>query len=99
MEKDINILKISINSGKLLASLFFQLSKVEDVCACQRTLDDSYLVITVPIYISPNQTINTINEFILENVIKYTPEVSRILNEDYDKIPTILSGDFSMNFA
>ena len=51
------------------------------------------------IYISPNQSINSITEFIHENLIKYTPEVSRILRKDYDKVPMILSGDFNVNFA
>lgn len=82
-----------------LESLSVQLSKVGEICPCQTELDNSISILIVAVYISPNQPINTIIEFIRENLIKYTPEVSQIPNKDYDKIPMILNGDFNVNFA
>ena len=86
-------------NAQQLESLSVQLSKVGEICACETRLSNGKTVLIVAIYISQNQSINSITEFIHENLIKYTPEVSRILRKDYDKVPMILSGDFNVSFA
>lgn len=53
----------------------------------------------VAIYISPNQSIKKIIEFIHENLLIYTKAGSALLKQNLHTLPMILSGDFNVDFA
>lgn len=57
------------------------------------------LVVIYVIYISPNQSIKHIIEFILENLLIYTTTGYAVLDEDLHEFPMILSGDFNVDFS
>ena len=59
---------------------------------CQSILDNGNSVLIVAINISPKKSIINLIEFIKENLMKYTPDVS-------GKLAMILSGDFNVTFA
>lgn len=86
-------------NARQMQSLSINLSKVGEICACESSLENGKTVIIVAIYVSPNQSINDIIEYIRETLVKYTPDVSRILQKNYHEIPMILSGDFNVNFT
>jgi hypothetical protein len=53
----------------------------------------------VAIYISPNQNINKIIQFIHQNLLIYIEAGSVLLNENFHRLPMILSGDFNVDFS
>jgi len=56
-------------------------------------------VLSVVVYISPNQHINDIVKFLHFVLLPYTPGGAAELGEDYDKMPMILGGDFNINLS
>lgn len=56
-------------------------------------------IISAVVYISPNQEIADIIEFIHHVLLPYTPVGSAELGKEYHLMPMILSGDFNVNFA
>ena len=53
----------------------------------------------VAVYISSNQSINKILEFIHENLLIYTEAGSALFDRNLHKLPKILSGDFKADFS
>ncbi|KAF0716956.1 Uncharacterized protein FWK35_00032471, partial [Aphis craccivora] len=56
-------------------------------------------VLSVVVYISPNQHINDIVKYLHLVLLPYTPRGAAELGEDYDKMAMILGGDFNFNFS
>lgn len=56
-------------------------------------------IVVVAIYISPNQNINKIIQFIHQNLLIYTKVGSTLLHENFYRLPMILSGDFNVDFS
>ncbi|KAK2575621.1 hypothetical protein KPH14_011884 [Odynerus spinipes] len=82
-----------------ITSLSVNAVDVGEICAARCLLDNGQIIMTVVVYISPNQSIPKIMQFIHEVLALYTHDVAAIVNVDYDKIPMIMSGDFNVNFA
>ena len=61
--------------------------------------ENGQVIVMVAIYISPNQSVKKIIEFIHENLLAYTEAGSALLNRNLHKIPMTLSGDFSVDFS
>ena len=74
-------------------------SDVGDICFIQHTTNTGCSIIVVTIYISPNQTINAIKRFLHFYLLPYSEAASLLMNENYHKLPMILTGDFNVNFA
>lgn len=51
------------------------------------------------IWVSPNQGIQGIIEYIHWVLVVYTDKCSGILKKNFNKLPLILAGDFIVNFA
>uniref|UniRef100_A0A0K8WEQ5 Endonuclease/exonuclease/phosphatase domain-containing protein n=1 Tax=Bactrocera latifrons TaxID=174628 RepID=A0A0K8WEQ5_BACLA len=65
-------------------------------------MENGITLVMAVIYVSPNQKMQDIQEFIHKVLLEYTEEGSRVLqryNKDYSKLPLILAGDFNVNFA
>ena len=69
---------------------------VEILSSCK--IGNDVEVVIVAIYVSPNQTIEDITLFIHRSLVEYTEEVSKILKQNFHKLPLILAGDFNVNF-
>lgn len=72
---------------------------VGDMCAAECLLPNGQTVISVAIYVSPNQTIEKIVDFIHFVLFPFTEGGSRLLNKDYHLRPMILTGDFNTDFS
>jgi len=72
---------------------------IGDLCAAECKLPNGQKVLSVVVYISPNQHINDIVKFLHFVLLPYTPGGAAELGEDYDEIPMILGGDFNINFS
>lgn len=68
------------------------------MCSVQCKLNNEDNIIIICIYISPNNSVQNIIDFLHFHLLPYTKSGSRILKKDYDKIPMIVSGDFNINF-
>ena len=78
-----------------------QHTSVRDICSAICTMENSVQVIIVVVYISINQKIDDIKEFIFQALRNYSKQDSQVLQEldnNYDKLPLILAGDFNINF-
>ena len=61
-------------------------------------MENGVQVIIVAVYISINQKIDDIKEFIIQALRNYSKQDSQVLQElddNYDKLPLILAGDFN----
>ena len=75
---------------------------VADLCAAQSVMENGITVVMAVIYVSPNQKIVDIQEFIHRVLLEYTEEGSRLLrrySKNLYEIPLILAGDFNINFS
>ncbi|XP_071578498.1 uncharacterized protein [Temnothorax nylanderi] len=81
------------------SALSVNVTEIGEMCAARCVLENGQSIVTIAIYISPNQAIPKIIEFLHEVLILYTVEGSALLGKNYDKVPMILSGDFNINFA
>lgn len=80
----------------------FNVSEIGEICIARCTSENEQTIMMVAVYISPNNSINTIINFLQKHLLIYTIAGSRLLRDksiEYDKIPIILSGDFNVNFA
>jgi hypothetical protein len=71
----------------------FNRSSIGEICIAKCETENERIVIIVVIYISPNQNVNKIIEFIHENLHIYTIAGSALLNQNLHQLPMILSGD------
>lgn len=65
-------------------------------------MENGVTLILAVIYVSPNNTIIDIQEFIHRALLEYSKDVSRTLsryNKNLHKLPLILAGDFNINFS
>ena len=80
----------------------FNVSEIGEICIARCTSENEQTIMMVAVYISPNNSINTIINFLQKYLLIYTIAGSRLLRDksiEYDKIPIILSGDFNVNFS
>lgn len=80
-------------------SYSFNESSIGEICVAKCEAENGLPIIIVAIYISPNQSVNKIIEFIHESLLIYTTAGSALLNRNLDKLPMILSGDFNIDFS
>lgn len=65
-------------------------------------MENGVTLIMAVIYVSPNNKLIDIQEFIHRALLEYSKDVSRTLsryNKNLDKLPLILAGDFNINFS
>ena len=73
-------------------------SSVGDICSVVCKIGNDVEVVIVAIYISPNQKIEDITLFIHRSLLEYTEGGSKLLKQNFHKLPLILAGDFNVNF-
>lgn len=74
-------------------------SAVGDLCMAQCQMENGMKILIVALYISPNQKLDDIINFLHHSLLPYTSEGASLLGNNNYKIPMILSGDFNVNFA
>ena len=74
-------------------------SAVGDLCMAQCQMENGKKILIVALYISPNQKLDDIIDFLHHSLLPYTKGGATLLRNSNDKIPMILSGDFNVNFA
>lgn len=75
-----------------------ELQDIGDICAAVCELPNSRTFLSVVVYISPNQPVPKIIDFIQFVLLPFTESGSALLKKDYHLRPMILSGDFNINF-
>ncbi|GFW77309.1 uncharacterized protein TNCV_924251 [Trichonephila clavipes] len=68
---------------------------IGDICAAECIFENGQTVVSVTVYISPNQTLQKIKDFLHFVLLPYTEDDSALLKTNYHSLPMILSGDFS----
>ena len=74
-------------------------SSIGDICVVHCVLDDGTNIIMAVVYISPNNTVNSIIKFLYKRLMICGRVGSEELGENYHTLPLILAGDFNVNFA
>ncbi|GFW77889.1 uncharacterized protein TNCV_3910991 [Trichonephila clavipes] len=69
-----------------------------DICATRRTLPNGKPIVVVTVYISVNQNVTDIVDYIHETLLAYTEGGSELLGKQYHVLPLILGGDFNIDF-
>ncbi|GFX00078.1 histone-lysine N-methyltransferase SETMAR [Trichonephila clavipes] len=69
------------------------------VCAAEYVLENGQTVISVTVYISLNQMVKKIADFLHFVLLPYTEDGSALLKTNYHSLPMILSGYFNLNFS
>ncbi|GFV66715.1 uncharacterized protein TNCV_3319451 [Trichonephila clavipes] len=69
---------------------------IGDICAAEYIFENRQTVISVAVYISPNQTVQKIKDFLHFVLLPYTEDGSALLKTNCHSPPMILSGDFSL---
>ncbi|GFV12490.1 uncharacterized protein TNCV_1792691 [Trichonephila clavipes] len=72
---------------------------IGDICVAECMFENGQTVISVAVYISPNQTVKKIKNFLHFVLLPYTEDGSALLKTNYHSLPMILSGDFKVNFG
>lgn len=80
-------------------SLGLNISSIGEICVAKCEAESGQEIVVVAIYISPNQNINKIIQFIHQNLLIYTKAGSALLHENFHRLPMILSGDFNVDFS
>lgn len=75
------------------------MSSVGELCAAECRTESGQRIMIIAIYISPNQTIAKIIEFIHLHLLPYTSVGASEIDVELGQIPIILGGDFNVNFA
>ena len=76
----------------------FSHTSVGDICSA---IENGLEIVMVVVYISINQKMHDIQEFLLRALVEYSKERAQLFKDfgkDYDKLPLILAGDFNVNF-
>ncbi|CAF4944084.1 unnamed protein product [Pieris macdunnoughi] len=85
-----------------IQDLHVRRTSVADLCAAECVMENGVTLIMAVIYVSPNNKLIDIQEFIHRALLEYSKDVSRTLsryNKNLDKVPLILAGDFNINFS
>ncbi|GFW39838.1 transposable element Tcb1 transposase [Trichonephila clavipes] len=72
---------------------------IGDICVAKCIFENGQRVISVAVYISPNQTVQKITDFLYFVLLPYAEDGSALLKTNYHSLPMILSGDFNVNFS
>ncbi|GFX11513.1 uncharacterized protein TNCV_5140891 [Trichonephila clavipes] len=72
---------------------------IGDICSAECTFENGKTVISVAVYISPNQTIQKIKDFLHFVLLPYIEDGSALLKTNYHSLPMILSGDCNVNLS
>jgi len=73
-------------------------SNIGDLCTAQCITENGMQIIIVVVYISPNNTVNEIIRFLRFNLLPYSVIGTSALQDNYNNLPMIVSGDFNINF-
>ena len=87
---------------KNIQDLHVRRTSVADLCVAECVMENGVTLIMAVIYVSPNNKLIDIQEFIHRALLEYSKDVSRTLsryNKNLDKLPLILAGDFNINFS
>ncbi|XP_044594073.1 uncharacterized protein LOC123271741 [Cotesia glomerata] len=82
-----------------LQSVGVQHCAVGEICAAECKTENGQSIMLISIYISPNQPIGKITQFIHRSLIPFSAAVAAELNQGLEKQAMILSGDFNINFS
>ena len=77
-------------------------TSVADLCAAECVMQYGVILILAVIYVSPNNKITDIQEFIHRALFEYFEDVYRTLsryNKNLLKLSLTLAGDFNINFS
>ncbi|GFU27330.1 ATP-dependent DNA helicase [Trichonephila clavipes] len=74
-------------------------SAVGDLCMVQCQMENGMKILIVALYISPNQKLDNIINFLHHSLLPYTRGGASLLRNNNDETPMILIGDFNVNFA
>lgn len=80
------------------AGIGVAIQDVGDICAAECVLPNGQTLLSVVIYISPNQSVQNIIDFIHFVLLPFSVGGAALLEKDYDLMPMIMSGDFDINF-
>ncbi|GFX09674.1 uncharacterized protein TNCV_2186701 [Trichonephila clavipes] len=69
-----------------------------DISVARCPLPNCKPVVNITVYISVNQNVTDIIDYILETLLAYTEGGSKLLGKQYHVLPLILAGDFSIDF-
>ncbi|GFV60995.1 hypothetical protein TNCV_92071 [Trichonephila clavipes] len=69
-----------------------------DICAARCTLPNGKPIVVITVYISVNQNVTDIINYIPETLLAYTEGGSNLLGKQYHVLPLILGGDFNIDF-
>ncbi|PRD20519.1 UNVERIFIED_CONTAM: hypothetical protein NCL1_54356 [Trichonephila clavipes] len=83
------------NGYNTTESFGFYESCIGEICAAQYRAQNGKIILMVTIYISRDQSVEKIIEFIHKNLVAYTEAGPTLLN----KLPIILTGDFKVDFS
>ncbi|GFX37497.1 uncharacterized protein TNCV_4899271 [Trichonephila clavipes] len=88
---------------KFTRGIGVNVSDIGEICVARCNSENGQYILMVAVYISPEKSMQQIEQFLFENLMIYTKEGSELLEkrfgEKFDAIPMILSGDFNINFA
>ncbi|GFY18235.1 hypothetical protein TNCV_2046411 [Trichonephila clavipes] len=68
-----------------------------DTCAARCTFPNGKPIVVVTVYISVNQNVTDIMEYISKTLLAYTECGSKLLGKPYLVLPLILGGDFNID--
>ena len=72
----------------------FNQSRIGKICIVRCEAENGQVIVMIVIYISPNQSVKKIIEFIHENLLAYTEAGSALLNRNLHK-----TNDFNVDFS
>ncbi|GFX04407.1 uncharacterized protein TNCV_3975531 [Trichonephila clavipes] len=72
---------------------------IGDICVAECIFENGQTVISVAVYISPNQKVQKIKNFLHFVLLPCTEDGSALLKTNCHSLPMILSGDFNDNFS
>ncbi|GFX28795.1 uncharacterized protein TNCV_4250341 [Trichonephila clavipes] len=88
---------------KFTRGIGVNVSDIGEICVARCNSENGQYILMVAVYISPEKSMQQIEQFLFEYLMIYTKEGSELLEkrfgEKFDDIPMILSGDFNINFA
>lgn len=71
---------------------------IGDICSAECILPNGQTVLSVVVYISPNQQMDNIIKFLNFVLLPYSKFASEELGSEFFNMPIIMGGDFNINF-
>ncbi|GFV88252.1 uncharacterized protein TNCV_4542981 [Trichonephila clavipes] len=87
---------------KFTRGIGVNVSDIGEICVARCNSENGQYILMVAVYISPEKSMQQIEQFLFENLMIYTKGselLEKRFGEKFDDIPMILSGDFNINFA